>query len=252
MKTRNLNRRAGIWMLGLAWMVSLGAQDANVPSAESILDRFVEVTGGQAAYENLSSTVARGTMEIAAAGITGQLEIYTKRGLQYTKVELPGVGVIESGVRDGVAWESSVITGPRILTGAEAELTILGADPAASAHWRDIYTRVEATGVEEVRGESAYRVSQTMESGFSLTAFYSVDSGLLLKQQMTLQTAVGEIPMQQFFEEYGEFGGIRSARRIMIDQGVAQVFLTFTDAQTNVDIPDERFALPEAVQALLK
>jgi hypothetical protein len=255
-KRRFLKTYALALFLGSSWISWALAQDtaapADLPSAESILDRYVEVTGGEDAYRNLTSTVARGTMAISAAGITGQLEIYVEPGLYYMHVELPNVGVIESGVTaDGVAWENNVITGPRILTGAEAEMALVGAQPAAPLRWRDLYAQAETTGVEEVNGEAAHRVALTTESGFSMTGSYSIESGLLLKQQMTVSAAgVGEIPIQQFFENYQEFGGILSAGRIVIDQGVAPVVLTFTSGEVNVDIPDERFAMPDAVLAL--
>jgi hypothetical protein len=242
-------------VVGLTGVSSAIAQEsaatADLPSAESILDRYVDVTGGADVYEALVSSVARGTMEIQAAGIVGQIEIHTKPGLQHTKLELPAVGVIESGVKDGIAWENSVITGPRILEGTEAEITLLGATPNAPLHWRDLYQAVETEGIEDVRGEPAYRVAQTVNDEFTATAFYSVESGLLVKTQMIVDTAVGTIPIEQFVDEYTEVDGLKSPSKLSISQAGTMVIMTFTSGEINAAIPDEQFEFPDAIQALL-
>jgi hypothetical protein len=225
---------------------------ADLPSAESILDRYIEVTGGFDSYNSLTSAMTQGTMEISGAGITGELEIYIKPGAYFMHVELPGVGTIESGVTDGVAWEDNVITGPRILAGAEAELAIVGAHPAAAAKWRDIYETVETVGTEDVEGESSYLLEMTTSQGFTLAAAYGIDSGLLRRQSYTMTTQGITLPVSQYFRDYTDGGDIISASTVMIDQGVAQVFLRFKSGEYNIDIPNEKFAMPESVAALVQ
>jgi len=256
-----VNRRSHM-RSALAVILSLGylpwamAQEAasgdDLPPAASILARYVEVTGGAAAYDGMTSQVATGTMELAAAGLTGQLQIFTKPGLQFTSIELPGVGIVESGVKDGLAWENSALTGPRILEVAEAEFTILNARPDAALNWREVYASAETTGMEDVNGEAAYRVVQTLGGGTPITSLYSVDSGLLLKNELTLNTQLGNIPIEQFVEEYQDFGGVLTPSRLVMMQLGQRIVITVTSAEANVEIPDERFDLPEAVQAILQ
>ncbi len=59
-------------MLTVAWSVCRVAA-AQEPAAAAILDRYVEVTGGKAAYLGLKSQTAKGKMEFAGQGITGAL-----------------------------------------------------------------------------------------------------------------------------------------------------------------------------------
>ena len=46
----------------------LNAAD-DLPKAETILERYIEVTGGRAVYEKTHSEIATGSMEIAGMGI---------------------------------------------------------------------------------------------------------------------------------------------------------------------------------------
>lgn len=251
MDRRSHLRTAFGLVLGLAFLPWAMAQQAappgDLPSAESILDRYVEVTGGAAAYKSRTSEVTTGTLTIAAAGITGQLRVLVKPGLLRTTIELPGVGVIDRGVKDGVAWESNPITGPRIVEGLEAKLMVAGAQPGATGRWREVYSAVNATGIEDVDGNPAYRVVQTLGNDGSLTGFYAVDSALLVKLAIGAEGFV-----EQLYEEYADLGGILTPTRVVTIAPGQRTVITFTSVEANVEIPDERFALPEGVQALLK
>lgn len=255
MKSRFSKIRISALILGLTWMSWAVAQNAGIgdqlPSADSILDRYIEVTGGAEAYERKTSEIMRGTMEIRAAGLAGQLEIQTRPGLQYTRIELPQVGVVESGVIDGIAWESNPIAGPRILAGSEAELSVRSAQPTGPLHLKEQFSEIETVGIEEVGGEPAYRVQLTGDA-IAMTNFYSVDSGLLLKMQTTVDTPLGAIPVEQMVDEYSDFGGVLTPSRLSVNQAGSLVVITLNSAEANVDIPDERFDPPEAVQALLE
>src|ERR1700733_11126936 len=81
------------------------AQTEALPKAESILDRYVEVTGGKAAYEKRKNAVETGTVEIKAQGLKGTVTRYTAEPAEgYLVMEIDGVGRLESGMDNGVAW----------------------------------------------------------------------------------------------------------------------------------------------------
>ena len=126
------------------------------------------------------------------------------------------------------------------------------ARPDAPLHWADAFASVETTGIEDVNGEPAYRVVQTSADGDPISSLFGVESGLLLKNEFRLATPLGEIPIEQFVEDYRSFGAIRAPGRIVVRQAGQQTVINITSIEANVEIPDERFDLPEAVQALLE
>jgi hypothetical protein len=231
---------------------SVTAPVADLPSAESIMDRYVEVTGGREAYESRTSEVAHGKMEIAEAGLSGELTSYAKPGLQYVVIELAGVGKIEQGVKNDIAWENSILQGPRIKTGDERQATLRDATFNAPIHWREIYPTVETVGIEPINGEDAYRVLQTPAEGNAVTTYYSVKTGLALKSSMTLASQMGNIPVEVTVLEYKEFEGVLYPARLNQNAAGQNINITIESVEINADIPDERFNLPEAVQALMK
>ena len=93
---------------------TLAAAD-EVPKAEAVLDRYLEVTGGKAAYEKVHSEVTKGTMEVAGRGIKGALQSFQAEPyLEYTVVDLEGIGKVESGSDGDVFWERSAVTPARM------------------------------------------------------------------------------------------------------------------------------------------
>ena len=59
----------------IAGGIALRADDT-LPKAETILDRYIEVTGGKAAYEKRKTEIATGTFEMAAMGVKGTITHY--------------------------------------------------------------------------------------------------------------------------------------------------------------------------------
>src|SRR5258708_36503016 len=74
------------------------AADEALPKAETILDRYVEVTGGKAAYEKHKTELGTGTMTFTAQGLKGSISRYAAAPNQtYAVIELEGIGKIEQG-----------------------------------------------------------------------------------------------------------------------------------------------------------
>ena len=63
---------------------------------------------------------------------------------------------------------------------------------------------------------------------------------------------MGDIPVETTMSEYKEFGGVLSPTKIVQKAAGQEIAITVDSMEVNVDIPDERFDLPEAVQALVK
>jgi hypothetical protein len=222
------------------------------PTAESILDRFVEVTGGKDIYEKRKSEVVHGTIEFAAMGLKGTVvEYYQEPGSFYMAMELPGAGKIESGLTNGVAWENSVLQGARIKTGEEKAQTLREADMNSFDHWRDVYRKAEMTGEETVEGEPCYKVVLTPAEGRPETLFFEKKTGLMRKTTVVAASQLGDISAETTSTEYRRFEGILEPSKIT-ERVAGQVFtITVETVESNVAIPAEKFALPEEVKLLL-
>jgi len=179
-----------------------------LPSAASILDRYVEVTGGKAAYTGLTTQIFTGKITIPAANESGSFTRYlVAPDKEYEVMDTEHLGRIEGGGSDGIVWAKDQIQGPRLKSGEEQEEEHRNAYLRAPLDWRKLYTKAITTGSDEVEGEACYEVVLTPKNGHPETRCYSRGTGLLLRMSRTYIAALGEFKSEELYSDYQAFGG---------------------------------------------
>ena len=230
------------------------AQSEDLPKAETILDRFVEVTGGKAAHEKQKNRVAKGTLSVMVPGtkINGTITVYEAAPDKvYAVSELGAMGKSEEGVSDGVAWEKSTMQGARLKEGDEKATALRHAVFNSDLHWRKVYKKVKTIGIETVNGSSAYRLELTPESGKPDEAYFDKESGLQVKRVIKIPTPMGELPMEAAISDYRAVGGVKVPHKVIQKVMTQEVTLEVEKIEINVKIPEDRFDPPEDVRALI-
>lgn len=257
-----MTRRFALMAVGWALAGWCFAQDppkqeapkADLPKADSILDHYIEVTGGKAAYEKRTSEISMGTFEMAAAGVKGAVTIYAAPpDKSLTSIDLGGIGKMESGTIDGVAWQNSAMTGAQIKSGEEKAQSLREATFNAIVNWRDLYPKVETQGVETIDGEECYKVVLTPAVGKPVTEYFQKKSGLVVKRATIAVTQqMGEVPVEFIVGDYKDFGGVLSPTKMTQKVMGQEVTITIDNVKVNEPIPGEKFDPPAEVKALLK
>src|SRR5213592_4738942 len=93
----------------LCWAALLvaGALPAadELTKADTILDKYIEATGGKAAYEKRHTEVSTGTLEIVGKGIKGTITSYrSEPNKSLTEVDIQGIGKVTEGTDGTIAW----------------------------------------------------------------------------------------------------------------------------------------------------
>lgn len=236
----------------LATMITAAASAQPLPTGETVMDHYVEVTGGKAAYQKHTSQVIAGVISFPAQGITGQLTRYAMApDKEYSIVELASIGKIETGFSNDIAWEKNAITGPRLKSGEEKEQTRREAHFNAASTWRDIYAKVETIGTEATAGEDCYKVLLTPKQGRAETQYYSIKTGLLLKTTTVAVSPMGDVNVEATFSNYKNFDGVLFPLRSVQKAGAQQLELTISNISFNETIPPEYFEPPAEIRALM-
>src|SRR5882762_11423821 len=115
-----------------------------LPKAETILDKYIEVTGGKAAYEKKRSEISSAVMEFVGKGVKANMNTYhAEPNKSYSVVEIEGIGKIEEGTDGSVVWERSALKGPRIKTGEERAVALRAASIHHDTRWREFFETAE-------------------------------------------------------------------------------------------------------------
>src|SRR5215471_12607926 len=240
--------------INFAFVLAVGALAAadDLPKGDALLDKYVEVTGGKAAYSKIHSTTTLGTMEFKAMGLKGKMTAYaTEPDLHYTEISLEGIGKIQEGSNGQVAWGMSAVQGPRVKEGDEKAETLLQAKFNSDLAWRDIFKSAETVGTETVDGKECYKVVLTPKTGTPITRWYDKQSGLLLKMSLTSKSPMGEVQSDSTFSDYRKEGDVLMAHKVVSHVATMELVMTLETVQHNTEIPKDRFEVPAEVKALL-
>jgi len=218
---------------------------AALPNADEILEKYVKALGGKEAFEKLSSRSAKGTFEIEAMNLTGDMESYQKAPNKYANLfSIPGVGG-GAQVYDGdKGWDSNPMTGLRELSGAELAEMKREADFYLQLNLKKHFPKLEVKGKETVGSSETYVVIATPDGGGPEKLYFDIATGLLVRQDAEHESAQGKMASETYFEEYKDVGGVKMPHSLKIVSPMFSMKIKFTDIKTNVEIEDAKFSKP--------
>ncbi len=223
-------------------------------AADKILDRYIEVTGGQALYDAVKSRKIQGELSIPAQGITGSMTVAQKdEKTALVTLVIEGLGKVIQGRSGDTIFEfNGISNAARIVEGAEADSLrrTLSLDDQKAA--RDFFVSRQLIGREDVEGKPADKVLMIAADGTKQTSFYDVETGFAVKSEILLTTQMGEIAAMTKLQDYKAFDGIlipTLTRQFVAGQ---EIVIKINKVETNIELTDADVAPPESVLPLLK
>ncbi len=250
-KNETKNRFGLIMIMMVLGTLAISSAFPADPTAESILADYIEATGGQAAYDKIRNRVTEGELVIEGAGISlkGKI-IVAKPNLSYTLFESDAIGTIEKGTDGDLVWEKTTMGGPQITEGPMREFTLREGTLDKLVYWKDLYAGAELAGSLEVEGRDCHKVLLRPETGEPVIVYFDKETHLLMRQDFTVETPMGTVPVESTVTDYREVDGILLPFQVKVGNlGQARV-ITTTSVKHNVDLPVDRFTVPADILAL--
>ena len=177
-----MKRIAIAWLAGVVLVmltpgaVAAGAAD-DLPKAETILDKYVDATGGAAAYDGHHNEIITGTMEMASAHLKGKLTSYHAAPVKmYMEIDMEGVGKMQDGTDGTVAWSLSAVQGPHLKDGDEKAMALRTARFASGLSANDFLRRTSVISYTQQALEATANDVRVLAEREGLTAHWaSVD-----------------------------------------------------------------------------
>jgi hypothetical protein len=213
------------------------------PTAGQVLDRYVTLTGGAAAWhakrvetDEIEGRTLDGLRVVLRATIT-----VSRAGNSLSEIQVPQTG--SEGIYKGVAWASSRFSGVRIKRGMERDEAIRDSRMLEEADWRELYPKSQLAGIETIGPERCYKVV-LLPSPTQRIEWFSVASGLLVKRSSYELSAEGDTPAGYTVEEWSERGGIIQPSVMLAWRGDFQYRVrilntVFTPSHTDLQYPAE-------------
>src|SRR5438093_5401520 len=221
------------------------------PTADQILDKYIQALGGAQRLGSLTSFVATGaSLGYGGVGGDGQFTIFAKAPNQRTTV----ISFPDHPERGESVWAFDGRTGwiktPRGLLadyeligeemdGArlDAQMAFPGQIKQALSNWR--------VGLRRAINDKDYLIVQgTGPRGLLATLYFDPDTGLLARMVRYGPSPVGRVPTQIDYSDYRDVGGIKLPFEYQFSWLDGRYTAKLKEIKTNVAIDAARFGRP--------
>jgi zinc protease len=247
----NLTKKISIGA-AVVFSFTLARAADDLPKADTILDKYVESTGGKAAYQKHHTEVSKGSLILGGGALKGEITSYrAEPDKSLTEIDLGGMGKATEGSDGKVFWSKSSMVGPHVKEGSEKAQAELSAKFNAELNWRDLFKDVKTIGTDTVDGKECYKVQLTPAEGSPISQCYDKESGLMVKMTMTAQNPMGEQTVDSFASDYRKEGDVLMPHKVKQVIAGQEILITIDSVTFNADIPSDKFAVPDDIKALV-
>jgi outer membrane lipoprotein-sorting protein len=249
----------GRLVLAVFFAISLVQAEKNFEAwGVKMLDRYVAVTGGQAAYNRIQNQITTFTVTLDGGQVVSHGTSFQTRAGDFRLIEVAGEKTKETGVNAGVAWTKTPESAELLETGEERARVLRDAFLLPQGRWRRFYTEagmetgVKVNGFEtgaRIEGRPSYQVAATPFAGEFQRLFFDAESGLLVKQEVEEPEGYTVFLFEDYFDAGG---GVRIPRRQVVKIKDVILHVTLDSVQFNQPIPASTFEPPAEITRLLK
>lgn len=249
---RKLVRGVVFSLSALALAGAALAQSKDLPKAEEIIEKYIEATGGRAAYEKIKNRVTRATIEIPAQGLKGNITLTEgPPNLQRVVMNIEGIGKIENGFDGQVAYETSQMRGPRLMEGDEKAAAARQSVFNLALHLKDVYPSIKVIGEEVLDKRPTWKLELTPKDGKPEYWYFDKETGLHMRMDMKAMTQMGELDSQSMMSEYRRVDGLMLPHQTNQKISTLEQIIRVESVAHNTELPKDAFDAPKDVKELV-
>jgi len=228
-------------------------QAPGAPSADEVLDKYIQAIGGMQRLANLTSFVANGTYQAYDDSEKYPFEVYAKAPGQRTTILHSSYGDVTTTYDGHSGWLASpqemkplpviALSGGNLEGAAvDAALSFPGRIKQSLNQWRvGPLSSIDDRDVQLVQGSSA--------EGLPVKLYFDDQSGLLVRLVRYTDSPVGRVPTQVDYSDYRDVSGIKTPFKWTATWTDGRTNFELTSVQPNVPIDSAKFAKPAAPTA---
>jgi zinc protease len=216
------------------------------PTVDQILDRYLTVLGGRAAWEKLHSRTTLGRIEIPSENLSGTVMVHEKAPNRTLLVVILSGAAFRQGYDGKVGWMDDPQNGLREQSGAELAETARDADFYHPLDLKKLYTKFSTDGTAEINEHKCYIVEGAIPNGGVDKMYFDAESGLLRRFESQRHTEDGVSNMKEDLDDYRDVDGVKLPFEIHQSDEKSSFTIHVDQMQHNVDLDDSEFSKPAA------
>jgi photosynthetic reaction center cytochrome c subunit len=233
--------------------VEISRRAPATPTADDILDRYIQALGGAQRLAGLTSFVGKGNYD-GFDSYHGKVavDVYAKNTGQRTVIVHTQNGESITAYDGRNAW----IMGPdkpvsvlQLVPGGDLDGVKLDADLAFPGRLKQALTGLRVGFPTTIIDDREVQVVQATAGGSRVKLFFDKQTGLLTRVVRYSKTMVGPVPIQIDYSDYREVAGVKMPFQWRLTWTDGQSMFSLDQVQPNVAIDPAKFAKPAAAAA---
>ncbi|MGH9434006.1 MAG: c-type cytochrome [Terriglobia bacterium] len=225
-----------------------GASAAALPTADQLVDKYIQALGGADALQKLTSRVEKGTLS-GFGGHEFPVEIYAKAPFQRMSAVQTPHGEMVTAYNGHAGWLGGMGRPPHPMSLVDLPAARLEADFYFPFHIKQDFTRLRVMHPDKVGGQEAYAVVAFKEGQPPVRLYFDEQSGLLVRLVDYEDTPLGLNPTQFDYADYRDQGAVKTPFQWTIARPEGRFTIKVNSIQQNVPIDDSKFAEPPQAAA---
>src|SRR5579863_5935476 len=216
------------------------------PTADQLLDKYVQVVGGAAAIEKVSSRVMKGNIDFGGKSLP--IDIYAKDPEERISLTHMPEGDSVTAFNGHEGWLGMPGRQLREMHGSDLDGAAIDADLHLPTHLKQMFTQMEVRGPETIEAHTTYEVVGQREGKPQIQLYFDEESGLLVRLVRYGETALGWLPTQIDYADYRNVDGVKVPYRWTLARPSGRFTIQITELKQNVPVDDTKFVKPAMPQ----
>ena len=221
------------------------AEEAALPSADQIIDKYIQAVGGAEALQKITSRVQKATISLGERQFPAEV-VAKAPNKRISTVHTPNGDNITAF--DGQAGWLGNPGGrpPRDMNPQENEAFSFDATFYLPLEIKKMFTQLRVRPADKIGSHEVYQVIGTSPGKPPLRMFFDKVSGLLMRTIRYAESPLGRNPTQVDYAEYRLDSGIRLPVQWTVARPLGRFTIQVSEIQQNVPVDDSKFAKPAA------
>ena len=219
-----------------------GASAAARPTADQILDKYIQALGGAEALQKISSRVEKGKVNIRDRQLP--VEIFAKAPDKRFTISHGPNGDSITATDGHIGWLASNDRPAQEMSEADASVFKLDADFRLATDLKQIFTQLRVGRPDKVADKEVNQLIGVRQGQPPVRLFFDAQSGLLVRMVRYTETPLGRNPTQVDYADYRDSGGVKIPYQWTVARPAGRFTIKVDQVQDNVPIDDAKFAKP--------
>jgi hypothetical protein len=224
-----------------------GAKGTNEVAAQQILNRFIEVSGGETVLRKFTNRLSIGSFESLTSGFQGTIEIVQSAPRRVSqKLIFADAAAVQMASDGNSAWIQAPGIGLQLMDGLQRDQFIDENDLLGILDFPQRLTNVMVLTPVNIDGVSCVPVTGVSRFGKKETLFFGKESGLLMRwDRQKLDSNANWSNTQTYFDKYRDVDGVQIPFKIAQLFPADQAFsIVLTSVTHDFELKPERFKTP--------